>query len=352
MDTANQGVRKKPLIVTIGGGTGQYTLLTGLKEHPVDITAIVTMADDGGSSGMLRDEMGVLPPGDVRQCLAALSRETPTVRALFSYRFSAGPAKGAAFGNLFLSALEKITGSFASAIAEAGRLLNVHGEVIPVTEGDMRLIVELKNGEQLMGERFLDGSEELRSVGVKKISLQNPVIAHPLAVQRIQEADAIVIGPGDLYGSVLPPLLVPEIAKAIRESRAPLIYVTNLTNKKGQTDGFDAHSYAHVIHDYLGAHSIDTLICNTTLPPAHLVERYEAQEGKGMMAACTESSNEPYHVIARDLVSLETPVVHPQDALDKARSFIRHDSIKLAAAVLEVVGTAVHIEHEPVAVTN
>ncbi len=336
---------KTPLVVTIGGGTGQFTILTGLKEFPVRISAIVSMADEGGSSGVLRDSLGVLPPGDVRQCLAALSRETPTVRALFSYRFPGGPAKGAAFGNLFLSALEKITGSFAAAVLEAGRIMNTSGEVIPVTEGNMRLSVELKNGEHVLGEQYLDGDETVRTIGVKNISLRYPVEAQPQAVERIKSADAIVIGPGDLYGSVLPPLLVPGIANALKDTTAPIIYVVNLTNKKGQTNGFTAHDYAHVIHEHVGAHIIDTLICNTKMPPPHLIARYEEQEGKGMVVVCTEKrDSEPYHILARELVSDESPFLNPSDVLSRDRSFIRHDPIKLAAAVMEVLGTSAHVQ--------
>ncbi len=336
---SSQSLSRKPQIVTIGGGTGHFALLTGLKEHPVDIVAIVSMADDGGSSGVLRDELGVLPPGDVRQCLAALSRETPTLRALFSYRFAGGPMKGHAFGNLFISALEKITGSFATAVAEAGRILSVHGEVIPVTEGNMRLIIELKDGTHVSGEKFLDGDEHVRTVGVKKVVLQNPVEAHPRAVEKIMNADMVVLGPGDLFGSVLPPLLIPAIARAVKETKASVVYVSNLTNKRGQTDGFTSHHYAHVIHEYLESHRIDTLICNITPPPPHLAERYQEQEGPDMIVSCEENStsSHPYKVIARDLVSFESPIFHPQDTLNKGRSLIRHDPIKLAAAVLEPI---------------
>lgn len=338
-------LNKRPLVVTIGGGTGQYTILSGLKEHPIDIAAIVSMADDSGSTGVLRDELGVLPPGDVRQCLAALSKETPTMRALFSYRFSAGPVKGHAFGNLFLSALEKITGSFAAAVAEACRIFAVYGEVIPVTEGNMRLLVELADGTLVAGEHYLDGDEKVRSAGVKKISLQNPVEAHPRAVECIKAADLIVIGPGDLYGSVLPPLLVPDIARAIRDTKAPIMYVTNLTNKKGQTEGFNAHDYAHAIHEYLGSHCIDVLLCNTTPPAPHLLERYEQQEGKNMVVDCTvRSESEPYRIIARDLISGDSQMIHPHDEIGHSRSYIRHDPIKLAAAVIEVLSEQTHVQ--------
>ena len=337
--------KKRPLVATIGGGTGQYVLLSGLKEHPIDIAAIVSMADDGGSTGVLRDELGVLPPGDVRQCLAALSKETPTMRALFSYRFSAGPMKGHAFGNLLLSALEKITGSFAAAVTEACRIFAVRGEVIPVTEGNMRLLVELKDGSRVAGEHYLDGDERVRTVGVKKIALQNPVEAHPRAIECIKKADLVVIGPGDLYGSVLPPLLVPEVAKALRETTAPIIYVGNLTNKKGQTTGFSAHDYVHVIHEYLGAHCVDILLCNMMPPAPHLLERYEQQEGKGMVVEYTaRADTDPYRVVARDLISIDSQMIHPQDEIGHLRSFIRHDPIKLAAVVMEVLTEKTHVE--------
>ena len=181
-------------------------------------------------------------------------------------------------------------------------------------------------------------------MGVKKIALQNPVTAHPRALECIKAADLIVIGPGDLYGSVLPPLLVPEIARAIREAKAPLMYVANLTNKQGQTSGFTAHNYAHIIHDYLGVHCIDVLLCNTTPPPAHLIERYEEQEGKGaVIVECAErTEGDPYRVIARDLISHDSLMIHPQDA-EHASSLIRHDPIKLAAAVIEVLSEKVAV---------
>ncbi len=333
----------QPLVVTIGGGTGQYTLLSGLKEHPIDIAAIVSMADGGGSTGVLRAELGVFPPGDVRQCLTALSRETPVMRALFSYRFSAGPMKGHAFGNLFLSALEKITGSFIAAVAEACRIFAVNGEVIPVTEGNMRLLIELKDGSKISGESHLDADVRVRDVGVKKISLQNPVSAHPRAIECIKKANLIVIGPGDLYGSVLPPILVPEIARAIRETTAPIVYVTNLTNKRGQTSTFTAHDYAHAIHEYIGTHCIDVLLCNTAPPPPHLIERYEQQEGKGMIVECsTRAEGDPYRIVARDLISYDSLMIHPQDA-EHGRSLIRHDPIKLAAAVIEILSETVKV---------
>ncbi len=336
-ETRKQQGEHHPLVVTIGGGTGHFVLLSGLKEKPVRISAIVSMADDGGSSGALRDEMGVLPPGDVRQCLAALSYETPVLRELFSYRFPDGPAKGHAFGNLFLSALERVTGSFAEAVREAARILAVAGEIIPVTGEDMRLRIQLNDGTHVVGEHFLDNNEHVREVGVQGIALEHPVSADPVAVSRILEADIIVIGPGDLYGSVVPPILIPAIARALRESKAHMVYVANLTNKRGQTEGFQARDYVRVLHHYIGSHVIDTVICNNEKPPVHLAARYEEREGKGMFVECGRSPHDPYECVEKNILSSDMHVVHHFEAQGSVRSFIRHDPTRLASALMEII---------------
>lgn len=322
-----------PHIVTIGGGTGSFVLLSGLKQHPVRISAIVSMADDGGSTGVLRDEMGVLPPGDVRQCLAALARATPEVRQLFNYRFENGRLTGHNAGNLFLSALEKTTGSFTKAVAVAGKILNVYGRVIPVSEGDMRLVVTLNDGTVKNGERALDDDEAVRAQGVAEVSLAHPVQANPDALTALAQADVVTLGPGDLYGSIVPNLLVGGIAEALRDTPARVVVIANLTNKRGLTDGFTAHEYVRAIESYIGEGSVDTLICNTQEPDAALTARYEAQEGEGAFVAC-EPQETRYRVIREALLQ-----EHHDDAShiagdSLARSFIRHDSEKLAESVI------------------
>jgi len=196
-------------IITVGGGTGSFTLLSGLKKYPVDLAAIVSMADDGGSTGLLRDELGVLPPGDVRQCLVALSESSKGMRDLMNYRFS----EGSLFGNIFVSALEKTSGSLTQGIDEASRILNIKGEVIPVSEGNMRLVAQLENGKKLYGEDQLDEDTDLRKKGVRltNIALQYRISANKKALKRIQQANVIILGPGDHYGSIIPNLLVPGI---------------------------------------------------------------------------------------------------------------------------------------------
>lgn len=321
-------------VVTIGGGTGSFVLLSGLKKHPIHISAIVSMADDGGSTGVLRDEMGVLPPGDVRQCLAALARATPEVRELFSYRFTQGELEGHNTGNLFLSALEKVTGSFKEAVVVAGKILNVYGRVIPVTEGDMRLVVTLKNGAVVYGESKLDDDEQVREIGVREVTLNHPVKANKDAVRAIQEADVVTIGPGDLHASIIPNLLVEGIPQALRETTARIVVIANVTNKKGLTGGFSAHDYVSEIEKYLLGRTVNVLLCNTQEPDPELKRRYEEQEGEGMFVSCTQSDTTNYEVRGGNYLHNGEHEEIGGDALAHTRSFIRHDSDRLATAVV------------------
>ncbi|MDP2649946.1 MAG: uridine diphosphate-N-acetylglucosamine-binding protein YvcK [bacterium] len=329
------GKEKRPHVVTLGGGTGSFVLLSGLKEYPVSISAIVAMADDGGSTGVLRDEMGVLPPGDVRSCLAALSRATPEVRALFNYRFENSGLKGHSFGNLFLSALEKTTGSFTNAVAVAGRILNVYGRVIPVTEGDMRLKVILKDDSVIFGENKLDDDERVRAVGVASVSLEKPVAASAEALAAIESADLAVLGPGDLYSNLIPSLLVDGVADAFARTRARLVFVANITNKKGLTEGYTAEDYAHEIEKHLRGRRIDVLVFNTKAPDPALVERYEEQEGENMMVTLGNNKAGGRIVKTGDFLDEHAAHVNPNDKIAATRSFIRHASVLLARAVIE-----------------
>tara|TARA_B100000745_G_scaffold93739_1_gene59122 strand:+ start:1167 stop:2183 length:1017 start_codon:yes stop_codon:yes gene_type:complete len=334
MDTVKN--HRQPHIVTIGGGTGSFVLLSGLKEFPIHISAIVSMADDGGSTGVLRDNLGVLPPGDVRQCLAALARATPEVRELFSYRFVQGDMKGHNAGNLFLSALEKITGSFPKAVAVAGKILNVYGRVLPVSEGNMRLLVELNNGIVLEGESYLDDDERVREHGVRDISLAYPVTASAEALEAIAKADLVVIGPGDVHGSIIPNLLVGGISQSLHDTPARIAVVANVTNKKGLTGGFNAHTYAATVEKHLRGRRIDVLVCNTAEPSKELAQRYEEQEGKGMFVLCDTHKNTT-RIIGEDFLNEQTSESVESDTLAHTRSFIRHDSRKLADVIMRYI---------------
>ncbi len=314
-------------IVTIGGGTGQFTLLTGLKKYPVQLAAIVSMTDEGGSTGILRDELGVLPPGDVRQCLVAVSEADSLVRELFTYRFDAGSLKGHNFGNIFLSALEKITGNFEEAVRVAGMVLATRGTVIPVTTQRARLVCRA-------GTIRLEGEKAISLGRIPKgavFSLEPAVFANQKAVDAIEKADAIIIGPGLLYGSLITNFLVKGISEAIQQSKARVVYNCNLMNRAGQTDGFMVVDYVREIEKYLGAGRINDVIYNNRVPEQELLERYALE---GELLVPTERVPEPGHrYLAADLVSRQIPSMKAGDPVK--RTLIRHDADVLAALIVQ-----------------
>ncbi len=314
-------------VVTIGGGTGQFTLLSGLKKYPVHLTAIVSMADDGGSTGVLRDELGVLPPGDIRQCLVALSEAENIMRELFNYRFDQGGFKGHNFGNIFLSTLEKVTGSFEEAVRVSGMVLAIRGSVIPVTIGDVALVCgdgeHACIGENALNEAIIRQRDSLR--------LEPPAYANPKAVSAIENADCVVIGPGNLYCSIIPNLLVKGISEAITRSKATVVYNCNLMTKRGHTDGFTVRDFVGEIERYIGKERVDCVTYNDVMPDAELLEKY-AQEGAAV-ASVRGSSEEHARYFAADLVSSRPYVQKPGDPLH--RSFIRHDPDALAAVIVQ-----------------
>lgn len=314
-------------------------MLSGLKKYPVNISAIVSMADDGGSTGRLRDELGVLPPGDVRQCLVALSDSTQALRDLMNYRFEKGDLAGHNFGNLFLSALEKTQGGFLHGVEEVSKILNVKGAVIPVSSQDMKLHIELKNGKVIVGEKQLDHNKDVRNIGIKKVYLKPKVQASKSAISVIKKADMIVIGPGDHYGSIVPNLLVEGIPEAIAKSKAKVVYNCNLTNKKGQTDGFDLDRYAKEINGYIGKDRIDFALFNSNGLSKYLVEKYERKEGKDSVVKFDTAGKEKrrYKVVVASVVKMIGAPKKKNDALAETRSFIRHDSDKLAKVLMMIL---------------
>ncbi len=313
-------------------------MLSGLKKYSADISAIVSMADDGGSTGVLRDELGVLPPGDVRQCLVALSDSPEMLRNLMNYRFEEGGLKGHNFGNLFISALEKINESFSKGVEQAIKILDVKGEVIPVSDENMRLFIELNNGKILAGENNLDHNDEIREIGIRKVFLKPEVSAHKKAIERIKSADVIIIGPGDLYGSILPIFLVKEIADAIKKSKAKIIFNCNLTNKKGQTENFTIEDYVEMLERYIGKGKIGFVTFNNNKIPVSLVKKYEKREGEGsVIVFSSDQKKGEYKIVMADLLRKEEVKVKIGDLISGTRSFIRHDSDKLAKVVMMIV---------------
>ena len=265
-------LNRGPKIVTIGGGTGLSSLLRGLKQYSSNITAIVTVADDGGSSGRLRREIGVLPPGDIRNCLAALADEEKLLTELFQYRFNAGDGLiGHSFGNLFLTAMSDITGDFEKAIAASSQVLAVRGKVLPSTLTDVNLWVKLTDGRIIEGESSIaKANGKIETIGC---SPSNPV-ALPAAVKAIEEADYLIIGPGSLYTSVIPNLLVPEIRRAIAKSQAPSIYICNIMTEPGETDGYTVSDHIRAIDRVTKGKIFDAVLVNRTLPSDAALERY------------------------------------------------------------------------------
>jgi uncharacterized cofD-like protein len=299
------------------------------------------MADDGGSTGVLRDELGVLPPGDVRQCLVALSESSEILRKLLNYRFEDGGLKGHSFGNLLLSALEKISGNFNKAVEEAIKILNVKGEIIPVTNQDARLYLELKNGKILKGEDEINHNFNIEKVGTKKIYYSPKVKANPKAIRRILEADLIVIGPGNHYCSIVPNFLVDGISEAIKRSKAKVVYNCNLVNKKGHTEKFKLDDYVDSIESFIGKKRISYVTFNIRKPSQKLILKYESR--KESIIKFDEKCREyrSYQIIKADLLSKKKVSFHPADAISNIRSFIRHDSDKLARVLMMTIGQRV-----------
>ena len=323
---AAQGrLNRGPNIVAIGGGTGLSTLLSGLKRYSSNITAVVTVADDGGSSGVLRRELGVQPPGDIRNCLAALSREEPLLTRLFQYRFRAGSGlEGHSFGNLFLSALTAITGSLEAAITASSRVLAVQGQVVPATTADVRLWAELENGERLEGESKI-GKATSPIVRLGCTPERPPAL--PRALDAIANADLIVLGPGSLYTSLLPNLLVPELVAAISRSKAPRLYICNLMTQPGETDGLDVGGHLRAIEAQLASLGIDqrlftAVLAQEDLGASTLVDHYRLQGAEPVTCDARQLRRQGYQV-------LQAPL---QGARPTAT--LRHDPRSLALAVM------------------
>lgn len=320
-------------IVTVGGGTGGYTILSGLKHLPdVSITALVSMADNGGSTGVLRDELGVLPAGDIRQCLIALSEHSDIVRKLMGYRFTDGRLSGQNFGNIFLAGLEKVTGDFAEGVEVASEILKVKGKVIPITKDKAELVALLKNKKVVKGEDAINHSD-LQHIGVEKITYTNKVGINSHAKKAIMEADVIIIGPGTYYCSVLPSLIVSGFREAIVKSKAHIVLPINLTNKQGHTMHWGVSDYVTGVEMYLGR-KVDTILVNNEAPSPKQVSLYKLQEGDGVLVL---DDMKDKRIVKRSLLSHTVIKVGKEDVLQGLRSFIRHDSVKFAKSIAHII---------------
>ena len=316
-------LEKGPKIVVIGGGTGLSTLLHGLKEYTNNITAIVTVADDGGSSGRLRQDFDVLPPGDIRDCLVALADAEPLMAKLFQFRFGEGTElKGHNFGNLFITAMTKVTGNFDAAIKESSKVLVIRGSVVPSTLDKVTLVAQHQDGTETIGESNIPKAQK----PVKRIYLK-PSGSKPTheAIEAIRKADSIVLGPGSLYTSIMPNLLVDRIYKEIISSKAMKAYVCNVMTQKGETDGYKASDHLRAIIEHTAPGIVDYCIMNTAKIPDGILKRYH-EEGSNPVAVDSEN--------------LKKMKCRPIEAhIVTIKDYVRHDADKLAKIIVDLVGS-------------
>ncbi|HHY81091.1 MAG TPA: YvcK family protein [Clostridiales bacterium] len=311
-------------IAVLGGGTGLSALLRGLKNFTEDITAIVTVADDGGSSGMLRQDLGILPPGDIRNCIMALANVEPLMEKVMQYRFKEGSLKGQSLGNLFIAAMTDLCNGFEEAVKQMSNVLAVTGRVLPVSLANISLCARLENGTLIKGESLIPKIQMEQNSPISEVFLI-PRDAKPLpdALEALQEADCIVIGPGSLYTSIMPHLLLPEITQSIRSSKAVRIYVANIMTQPGETTGYTLEDHVKAIMRHGGEDLIDIIIANHQQPPEDILNRY-LQDG----------SEPVYH--SKDCPAIMGIPVLAHDLIDIYRGYIRHNPLKLADLVMRV----------------
>lgn len=317
-----------PKFVVIGGGTGISALLRGLKRFSEDITAIVTMADDGGNSGMLRREYGMLPPGDVRNCLVALANAEPSLKNLLQYRFKEGELKGQNMGNLIITALTDVYGGFAEGVREAAEVLKITGRVLPVTEESIALIAHYADGNSIRGESAIPTYAYEHDVAITSMELApRAPKANGDCIDEILAADLLVIGPGSLYTSLIPNLLVPEVARALNDARAPLVYVANMMEQRGETEGMTLTDHLEALRAHGLERPVRSIIVNDGQMDEALLERYALEEG--VRPICL-SDEEKVQLQAKG-IDLETGAF-----MAEKDGLIRHDGLSVAQRLLSL----------------
>lgn len=318
---AHRRLNRGPKIVVVGGGTGLSTLLRGLKVYSANITAVVTVADDGGSSGRLRQEFGVLPPGDIRNCLAALADQEKLLTELFQYRFQAGSGLvGHSFGNLFLTAMSEITGDLERAIAASSQVLAVRGRVLPATLSDVRLWAELADGRRIEGESSISEAKgKIEKIGC--IPANPPAL--PAALKAIQEADYIIIGPGSLYTSIIPNLLVPEITEAIASRSVPRIYVCNIMTQPGETQGYTVSDHIRAIDEACGKQLFNAVLVHRKVPSAQSLINYAQVNSHPVFLDREAVANMGRRIVLTNVMDE-----------DEHTNFVRHNPERLARVLL------------------
>jgi uncharacterized cofD-like protein len=314
-------LRRGPHIVVIGGGTGLSVLLRGLKEYTSNLTAIVSVTDDGGSSGKLRGDMGIIPPGDIRNCLVALADTEPAMEKLFSYRFTQGTElAGHNLGNLLLAAMTDLTGSFETAINEVSKVLAIRGRVVPVSYDNLSLGAELADGSVVLGESAISRSTQ----GIKRVFLEPACCkATTEALAAIEEAEAIILGPGSLYTSIIPNLLIPEITQAIKRAQGLKFYVCNVMTQAGETKDYTASDHLKALYAHSAPGLVDYLIANNQKIPPHYANKYAA-EGAYLVKVDRK------RISQLGVCLIQAPLIHENIS-------IRHNSEKLAALIIPLI---------------
>ncbi|WP_047154314.1 gluconeogenesis factor YvcK family protein [Aneurinibacillus tyrosinisolvens] len=314
--------QNKPRVVVIGGGTGLSVLLRGLKHEPIDITAIVTVADDGGSSGRLRSELHMPPPGDIRNVLVSLADTEPLLESLLQHRFVNGNGlAGHSIGNLLIAALTEISGDFVGAIEQLSHVLAVRGRVLPAANHSIVLHAEMEDGTIVSGESIIPKSGKR----IKRVFIDRENV-HGLqeAIDALKQADAILIGPGSLYTSILPNLLVPGIVEAIRESKAVKAYISNVMTQPGETDRYQAEDHIQAIHDHVGNSLFQHVIVNNGTVTDEVRAMYAAKGSEPVAYSEQNLMAKGYHIIADNLLIYD--------------GFLRHDAVKLSQIIMELIG--------------
>ncbi|WP_300382241.1 gluconeogenesis factor YvcK family protein [Clostridium sp.] len=316
---------KGPKIVVVGGGTGLSTMLRGLKYYTSNITAIVTVADDGGGSGDLREDLGMLPPGDIRNCILSLADTEPLMEELLQYRFKDGRLKNQSFGNLFLAAMNGVSENFEDAVQKMSSVLAVTGKVLPVTLEDMKLIAELENGSKVEGESQIPEEALKQQSRIKKLMIE-PKNAKPLddAIKSIEEADAIVLGPGSLYTSIIANLLVKDISESIRKSDAIKIYISNIMTQPGETDDFKVSDHIKTLRKYGGKAIVDYVIINNGDISQEVKEKYLQDDSNLVELDTKEIKKLGVGVIEAPLAKIE-------------KGYVKHDSDYLAEVIVDTI---------------
>ena len=326
----NERVNRVPRVVAIGGGHGLSAMLRGLKLRTDQLTAVVTVADDGGGSGVLRQEIGMLPPGDIRNCMEALANTEPVMQQLLSYRFKDGSLSGQAFGNLLLAALDGISDSFDQAVARMSEVLAITGRILPVTNSDIQLEAIFENGAQVLGESKISDFKKTQDCRIDRVRLipEHPP-ALPDVVEAIAKADVVILGPGSLYTSIIPNLLVDGVADAICQSDALKVYVCNIMTQDGETEGYTASDHVAALLRHSGPGLIDLCLCNDAPLSEELLLRYAAEGA------------EPIRIDGAELNRLGVEVIQSPLA-DQKSGYARHDSGKLADLILELYQQRAH----------